>query len=80
MSFLNGKLAGPVFIITRPTTMAQASLKVSYKLIFEDGTQVVLAAPLRMLWSGADGTAFDRKPDAEWRIAAKASPSGLIAL
>jgi hypothetical protein len=60
--------------------MERASVKISYKLIFPDGTHVVVAAPARLLWAGSDGTAFDRKPEASWQIAAKTSASGVISL
>lgn len=62
------KLAGPVVILQagkpRPTVL------LSNKLIFPDGSEVVVGVPCRALWQGADGAAFDADPKTVWRIAA----------
>lgn len=43
---------------------------ISNKLIFPDGTQVVVGVETRALWQGADGAAFDANPETKWKIAA----------
>ena len=61
-------MVGPVVIIQamkpRPVVL------LSNKLIFPDGTQVVVGVETRALWQGADGAAFDANPATRWRIAA----------
>jgi len=74
------KIAGPVVILSPPKPTAPARLMLSNKVIFTDGTEMVLAAPTRLLWAGADGTAFDVKPDSPWQRMASKRSSGVITL
>ena len=53
---------------------------VSMKLIFTDGTNVVVAAPTRELWAGADGVAYAVKPGANWKPVAVNRASGILIL
>lgn len=69
-----------MFVIQRAIPPAPPKVSITLKLRFPDGDDVVVAAPCRELWRGADGTAFDRKPDAHWTIVARNRPSGIVVL
>lgn len=47
------KIVGPVFVWRAPAAPAMV-----HKVLFNDGTQMVLAVVLQRLWSGDDGEAW----------------------
>jgi hypothetical protein len=71
------KLVGPVVILqqskTTAITFTSRTVVLSLKLILPDRTEIVIGMPMRSVWSGADGTAFDQAPDRFWKIAAVSS-------
>jgi hypothetical protein len=74
------RIAGPVVILQKTvTTLAgpKAMVLLSNKLIFPDGSEVVVGVETRALWQGHDGAAFDASPTSFWKIAA-AQRAGII--
>jgi hypothetical protein len=75
-------LLGPVVILQRGTsTTAITSTKpmvlLSQKLIFPNGTEVVIGKEMRPLWNGSEGAAFDCNPLTTYKIAA-ISHNGIV--
>jgi hypothetical protein len=74
------KLIGPVVVLQKVSKLSPSNrpmVMLSHKLIFEDGTEIVIAAECRQLWAGQDGAAFDAAPSATWQIAS-ALRAGII--
>lgn len=71
----NTSMAGPVFI--NPPNRMRPPM-VSWKIIFPDGSETVVAASCRLLWAGADGMAYDKPTGSFWSPVASKNPAGII--
>jgi hypothetical protein len=72
-------LVGPVFLLP-PKGMVTSNPFLTMKLLFSDGENLVIACPMRELWAGSDGVAYDAKPGRDWQIVARNTKSGLTLL
>jgi hypothetical protein len=59
-----GTLHGPV-VVNEPGLKNPV---MTWKVVFPDGVHIVVAAPTRLLWAGADGRAYDVARTQAWKI------------
>ena len=79
------RLVGPVVVLQKSkpgisimgTTSTKPMVLLSEKLIFPNGTEVVVGREMRNLWAGAEGAAFDCAPETKRKIAA-ISHNGIV--
>lgn len=69
------RLVGPVVLLQRArsitgTTSTRPTVLLSQKLIFPDGTEIVIGREMRPLWQSAEGAAFDCSASTRYKIAA----------